>query len=103
MYRAYDNWQFDSGRRPEPARQPEPSGPEWGSGSSNPLRTLVHPLVFCPPLARGTQYQLVRRSWPGMRTVLAEGRAPYMQQALNLALVRRAAATIGANEVHVLS
>jgi len=65
-------------------------------------RVIVHPLLFCPPLARGVRYLLVRRDWPGTRSVLGVGRAGSMHESVNLAAVRFRAARLGANEVHVL-
>lgn len=64
MYRAYDRHLYE--RAPAvPARKLTHPGP----------RTVVHPLLFCPPLPQDTRYMLVRREWPGVRNVLAVGRA----------------------------
>ena len=38
-------------------------------------RTLIHPLVLCPPIAKGKRYLLVERKWWGQRDVLKIGRA----------------------------
>ena len=65
-------------------------------------RAVVHPLVLCPPLDRGTRYLLVARTWPGQRKVLGAGCARSPHGSLNLACVRHTAAKLGANEVHVL-
>ena len=91
MYRAYDRHLYE--RAPAvPARQLTHPGP----------RTVIHPLLFCPPLPLGTHYTLVRREWPGVRHVLAIGRAQSAHETVNLADIRRRAAQLGANEVHIL-
>src|SRR5262245_5770337 len=41
----------------------------------NNCRSLVHPLLFCPPLVKGTYYVLVRRTAIGGRIALLKGRA----------------------------
>jgi hypothetical protein len=63
---------------------------------------LVHPLVLCPPIARGKRYLLVERTWWGQREVLKAGRARSPHESLNLARVRSTAARLGATEVHIL-
>ena len=94
MYRAYDRHLYE--RTPEiPSRKPV------SAGNLDP-RTIVHPLLFCPPLPQGTRYKLVSREWPGLRNVVAVGRAQSPHETINLADVRRRAAQLGANEVHVL-
>ena len=91
MYRAYDRYLYE--RAPEmPAREVTHPGP----------LTVVHPLLFCPQLPQGTRYMLVRREWPGVRNVMAVGRAQSAHGTVNLADVRRSGAELGANEVHVL-
>jgi hypothetical protein len=91
MYRAYDRHLYE--RAPAvPAR----------TLTHPDSRTVVHPLLFCPPLPRGTRYMLVQREWPGMRNVLAVGRAQSAHETVKLADIRRIAAQLGANEVHVL-
>ena len=96
MYRAYDRYLYE--RAPEvPSSKTTPIS----AGHSDP-RTVVHPLLFCPPLPLGTRYMLVQREWPGMRNVLAVGRARSDHETVNLADIRRRAAQLGANEVHIL-
>ena len=91
MYRAYDRHLYE--RAPAaPARKLTHPG----------SRTVVHPLLLCPPLPQGTRYMLVQREWPGMRNVLAVGRARSPHETVNLADIRRRAAQLGATEVHVL-
>jgi hypothetical protein len=63
---------------------------------------LEHPLVLCPPIAKGTSYLLVERKWWGQRDVLKIGRARSPHESVNLARVRHAAARLGATEVHIL-
>jgi hypothetical protein len=65
-------------------------------------RTVVHPLVLCPPIAKGKRYLLVERRWWGQRDVLKIGRARSPHGSLNLARVRHTAARLGATEVHIL-
>lgn len=93
--------------------RPGRNGYEWFSGPPerakfidcgllDDCRTLVHPLVLCPPIAQGTRYLLVERKWWGEREVLAVEHAQAPHESVNLAYARYAAATLGANEVHVL-
>jgi hypothetical protein len=63
---------------------------------------LIHPLVLCPPIAKGERYLLVERKWWGQRDVLKVGRARSPHESLNLARVRHTAARLGATEVHIL-
>ena len=65
-------------------------------------RVVIHPLLLCPPLPKDTRYLLVCRKWPGQRDVLGVGRGRSTHETLNLADVRRTAAQLGANEVHIL-
>jgi hypothetical protein len=96
MYQAYDRHKWE--RIPE-----ESSNNAAMALAPHPdCRVIVHPLRLCPPLPKETRYQLVYRRWPGQRVVLGIGRARSTYETLNLADVRRAAAQLGANEVHVL-
>ena len=65
-------------------------------------RIVVHPLVLCPPIAKGKRYLLVERKWWGQRDVLKIGRARSPHESVNLARVRHTAARLGATEVHIL-
>jgi hypothetical protein len=65
-------------------------------------RILMHPLVLCPPIAKGKRYLLVERNWWGQRDVLKIGRARSPHESVNLARVRHTAARLGATEVHIL-
>ena len=65
-------------------------------------RIVVHPLVLCPPIAKGKRYLLVERRWWGQRDVLKIGRARSPHESVNLARVRHTAARLGATEVHIL-
>ena len=51
-------------------------------------RILIHPLVLCPPIAKGKRYLLVERRWWGQRDVLKIGRAQLPHEGVNLARVR---------------
>jgi hypothetical protein len=96
MYRPYErDWQ-------EWDREPESSVSSQHTPPPPDLRILVHPLVLCPPLVRGTRYLLVIRRHAGQRQVVASGRAQSPHPMLNLARVRHTAACLGATEVHVL-
>lgn len=65
-------------------------------------RVIVHPLLFCPPLPKGSRYCLVVRDELGAREVVGTGLAMNTHEPLNLAVVRQRAARLGANEVFVL-
>jgi hypothetical protein len=55
-------------------------------------------LIECPPLGPGN-YVLVRRDAEGRATWLGSGRLVSQAPSLNLALIRRRGAELGANEV----
>ena len=94
MYRAYDRYLYE---RPAAAAKIVPL-----SGDQLNARVVVHPLLFCPPLPQGVPYVLVKRNWPGVRSVLGVGRTTSEHATVNLAGMRLRAARLGANEVHVL-
>ena len=100
MYRPYErDWErWDD--------KPQKGPRNLWTGAAAPVRvdfrTIIHPLVLCPPIAQGTHYQLVVRRWGGERQVLAMARARSRHAGLNLARVRQAAAKLGAGEVHIL-
>ena len=79
-----------------------------GGKASEPLewlddpRVLIHSLIFCPPLQKGTKYALALRKPNGVRRVLGSGMTLNTHEPLNLAVVRQRAAKLGANEVLVL-
>ena len=62
-------------------------------------RVVVHSLLFCPTLEKGTRYCLASRDGGGRRTVLGYGMALNTHPPLNLAFVRQRGAKLGANEV----
>ena len=97
MYRAYDRHLYD-----RPADTPAAAKIVPLAGDQLNPRVVVHPLLFCPPLAQGARYVLVKRDWPGVRNVLGVGRALSVHETVNLADVRLRAARLGANEVHIL-
>ena len=105
MYNPYHDW---GGWQDKPEKSSRRTG-----GSRGPRRILrprlpptnedfIHPLVLCPPIARGKRYLLIERTWWGQRNVLKVGRARSPHESLNLARVRQAAAKLGACEVHML-
>ena len=95
---------------PGPAREGQPAslagldiGHEfqyWHGASGRRYLHSVYPLIECPeiPLAN---YVLVRRGRDGSRQPLHTGRTCSETGSLNLALIRRTAARLGANEVHI--
>jgi hypothetical protein len=97
MYRAYDRHLYER-------FTDTPATPKIDPLAADKLdpRVVVHPLLYCPPLAHGVRYLLVRREWPGMRHVQAIGRAGSRHESINLATVRLRARRVGANEVHLL-
>jgi hypothetical protein len=64
--------------------------------------TQVHPFVFCPPLAAGTRYLLVRKSPNGQLHVLHAAQATSRHPVSNLAHLRFIGANLGATEAHLL-
>ena len=87
--------------------------PSWIEGGDVPVRFQfwrgattkryihnVFPLLACPELP-SCNYVLVRLNADGSRTPLRVGRACDQAGSLNRARVRRLAAQLGANEVHV--
>ena len=97
MYRAYDRHLYD-----RPADTPAAAKIVPLTGDQLNPRVVVHPLLFCPLLAQGARYVLVKRAWPGVRNVLGVGCAMSVHETVNLADVRLRAARLGANEVHIL-
>ena len=97
MYRAYDRYLYE-----RPIDEPAAATPCPLTAEHLDPRVVVHPLLFCPPLARGARYVLVKCDWPGTRNVLGVGRAMSVHASINLADARLRAARLGANEVHVL-
>jgi hypothetical protein len=109
MYRAYEH--YSPGRWERKPKRPHKSDaiPRTASASRaracallDDCRALVHPLVQCPPISKGTRYLLVECKWWGQRDVLSVGRARSPHESVNLAQIRRTAAQLGANEVHIL-
>src|ERR1700719_3584470 len=105
MYKPYHDWEW----RPEKPKSSFPKAdPKSNTIQASSLllvgdcRTGVHPLVLCPPIAKGKRYLLVERRWWGQRDVLKIGRARSPHESVNLARVRHAAARLGATEVHIL-
>ena len=63
-----------------------------------PSRAASATLLDCPPLKPGN-YVLLRREAAGGATLLAMGRLISHTPSLNLAMIRRRGAELGANEV----
>lgn len=66
------------------------------------IRVLVYPLLFCPPIGKGTRYGLVSRNELGRRSLLGTGVTVNSHPPLNLAHVRHRGARLEANEVLLL-
>jgi hypothetical protein len=97
MYRAYDRHLYERPTDTPATVEIDPLDREHLDH-----RVVVHPLLLCPPVAHGVRYILVRRDWPGARSVLDVGCAKSVHESINLAEVRWRAARLGANEVHLL-
>ena len=65
------------------------------------VQVIVYPLLFCPPLQKGTRYGLVWRNELGRRSLLGTGVTVNSHPPLNLAHVRQRGARLEANEVFV--
>lgn len=74
----------------------------WRGASGATYPHAAYTLLACPAPAAGS-YVLVRRNADGTRTPLAAGAMPSLVASLNLAAIRREAARLGANEVHLAS
>src|SRR5437868_531670 len=81
MYKPYHDW-GSRRERPQKSSRGSDQKPDAVSAARvcdcallNNWRLLVHPLVLCPPIARGERYLLVQRTWWGQRNVLKTGRA----------------------------
>ena len=105
MYKPYydGDWRQDKPKRPS-SKTGAKSRIVQASGLLllGDCRIVVHPLVLCPPIAKGKRYLLVERTWWGQRDVLKIGHARSPHESVNLARVRHTAARLGATEVHVL-
>jgi hypothetical protein len=72
----------------------------WTGASGKRYVHTVYSLFDCPPL-EDANYILVHRANKTARKVLAIGRLHNISATLNLAEIRRRAAELGADEVHV--
>ena len=72
----------------------------WRGASGSRYVHTVYPLLECPEVPN-TNVVLVRRLGVGQPEVLHVGRVEQDAPSLNLAEIRRTAALLGANEVHV--
>lgn len=77
-----------------------PAAQHTWRGASGALYThTVTSLIFCPEMPEGT-YLLLHRDAGGAARVLRVGTLDSKARSLNLARIRQAGATLGANEVH---
>lgn len=76
-----------------------PSQQVWRGASGTVYTHTVSSLLFCPELPEAT-YLLLHRDAGGVARVLRVGTLDSKVRSLNLARVRQAGATLGANEVH---
>ena len=72
----------------------------WRGATGARYVHTIYPLFECPELP-AANVVLVRRHATGRAEVMHIGRVEHDAQSLNLAEIRRTAATLGANEVHV--
>jgi hypothetical protein len=70
-----------------------------GQPAGSPRSPAKATLIGCPPIGPGN-YVLLRRGGGGDATLLGMGRLVSDTPSLNLALIRRRGAELGANEVH---
>lgn len=77
-----------------------PTSQFWIGASGNAYRHAVFSLIGCPEVSQAT-YILANRSETGSVTPLGVGRTTEKAASLNLALIRRLGARLGANEVHI--
>jgi hypothetical protein len=105
MYKPYHDWEWRPEKPKSSSRQSYAKSNTIQASSlllMGDCQTVVHPLVLCPPIAKGKRYLLVERSWWGQRDVLKIARARSPHESVNLARVRHTAARLGATEVHIL-
>lgn len=76
-----------------------PSQQNWRGASGAVYIHTVSSLLFCPELPEAT-YLLLHRDAAGVARVLRVGVLDSKVRSLNLARIRQAGATLGANEVH---
>ena len=72
----------------------------WRGASGARYVHTIYPLLECPDLPNAN-FLLIRRHPSGRSEVVHIGRLENGAPSLNLAEVRRSAATLGANEIHV--
>lgn len=72
----------------------------WRGASDRAYPHTVYELHACPPIP-AANYVLVRRGATGRRDVLDIGRVNLAAPTLNLAEMRRRAASLGADEIHL--
>lgn len=76
-----------------------PSQQIWHGASGALYTHTVSNLLFCPEMPEAT-YLLLHRDAGGVARVLRIGTLDSKARSLNLARIRQAGATLGANEVH---
>ena len=90
---------------PDPAEQTpaflQPLGlADWRLEGGGVFRLVAYRLIGCPPIGPG-RYLLVRRDADGCRRILAAHRARHRVGSVNLAVIRRLGARLGATDVHI--
>lgn len=73
---------------------------DWRLEGVGVFRLMAYRLTGCPPIGPG-RYLLVRRNSDGCRQILAARRARHRVGSVNLAVIRRLGARLGATEVHI--
>jgi hypothetical protein len=71
----------------------------WRGASGTSYTHTITSLLFCPEMPEAT-YLLLHRDAGGVARVLRVGTLDSKARSLNLARIRQAGATLGANEVH---
>ncbi len=72
----------------------------WHGASGRSYPHTVYGLLECPPVPAAT-YVMVKRAGSGAAKALRIGRVLHAADTLNLAELRRVAATLGAGEIHL--
>jgi hypothetical protein len=73
---------------------------DWRLDGVGVFRLVAYRLTGCPQIGPG-RYLLVRRDADGCRRILAARRARHRVGSVNLAVIRRLGARLGASEVHI--
>jgi hypothetical protein len=84
---------------PEAGVCPKPAQQVWRGASGALYTHTISSLLYCPEMPEAT-YVLLHRDAAGAARVLRVGTLDSKARSLNLARIRQAGATLGANEIH---